>query len=68
LPQAFMLQREKVSDGGMCIEKDFWEWVRVVRVCLHEGIIDGDDEDLASILKLGVGDVARDMSVGARWA
>jgi len=42
--------------------------VRVVRVCLHEGIIDGDDEDLASILKLGVSDVTGDMSVGACWA
>jgi len=42
--------------------------VRVAEVCLHEGVIDGDDEDLAGILNLGMGDVAWDMGVGACWA
>jgi hypothetical protein len=39
----------------------------VVRWCLHEGVIDGDHKDFASFLKLGVGDVAWDMGVGACW-
>ena len=42
--------------------------MRVVGWCLHEGVIDRDDEDLASVLKLGVGDVTWDMGVGACWA
>ena len=32
---------------------------------LHEGIVDGDDEDFARILELGVGEVAGDVGVGA---
>jgi hypothetical protein len=34
---------------------------------IHEGIVDGDDEDLASVLDLGVLDVAGDVGVGAGW-
>lgn len=34
----------------------------------HEGVVDGDDEDLASVLDLGVLDVAGDVGVGAGWA
>ena len=33
---------------------------------LHEGIVDGDDEDLACILELGAVDVAWDVGCGAR--
>jgi hypothetical protein len=32
---------------------------------LHESIVNRDDEDLAGILDLGVGDVAGDVGVGA---
>jgi hypothetical protein len=35
---------------------------------LHESIVDGDDKDLASVLKLGVCNVAGDVAVGAGWA
>lgn len=35
---------------------------------LHKGIVDGDNENLAGILELWVGDEARDVGVRARWA
>jgi len=35
---------------------------------VHESIIDGDNEDLASAGELGVGDEAGDVRVGAGWA
>lgn len=35
---------------------------------VHEGVVDGDDEDLAGVLDLGVLDVAGDVGVGAGWA
>lgn len=34
---------------------------------LHEGIVDGDDEDFACVLELCVGDVVGDVRVGAGW-
>jgi hypothetical protein len=35
---------------------------------LHEGVIDRDDESLASLLQLGVVDETRNMGAGARRA
>lgn len=37
--------------------------------CVHdEGIVDGDNVDITSILGLGVGNVAWEMGIGAAWA
>lgn len=38
------------------------------RDCLHESIVNGDNEDLSCGLKLGVCDVAGNVVVGACWA
>jgi len=35
---------------------------------IHEGIVDGDDEDLSSVLDVGVADIAWDVRGRARWA
>jgi hypothetical protein len=35
---------------------------------IHEGVVDGDNEDLAGVLDLGVLDVAGNVGVGAGWA
>lgn len=35
---------------------------------LHEWVVDGNHEDLASVLELGVADVARDMGAGTSRA
>jgi hypothetical protein len=39
-----------------------------LQVCLHESIIHGHDKHLASILQLGVRNVAGDVRVRACWA
>lgn len=35
---------------------------------LHEGIVDGDDEDFTGVLELCVRDVVWNVGVGAGWA
>ncbi len=64
LPQAFMLRGKmlawdtKVDVYGIASSEED----------LHEGIIDRNNKDLAGVLELGVGNVARDVRVGAGWA
>ena len=36
--------------------------------CLHEGVVDGHDEDFASVFEFGVGNIAGNVGVGACWA
>jgi len=42
--------------------------VKILKLSLHERIIDSNDENIASLFEVLVVDIPRDMAVGARGA